>query len=189
MSLDLQAATLLVTDLCPVPSLIQRLGRLNRAAAEGDPTRPFVVVEPTGEDGKFTSLPYGTADHEFGEWPEETRAWLKSLGAGPISQRHLADAWQSTAPAPVNAGCCWLDGGPVTLVDAVREGSFGQTVLLESDRHDVVKHGKPVAEFALPMPPIPKHLKPQATQRCKGLLVVPDSLVTYSPLLGAKWKS
>lgn len=191
MSLDLQAATLLVTDLCPVPSLIQRLGRLNRAAADGDPTRPFVVVEPTDNDGKFTPLPYGTADHEFGEWPDETRAWLDSLGTGPspISQWHLAEAWQSqsTAPGPVSAGCCWLDGGPVTSVDAVREGSYGQTVLLESDRDDVVSGRKPIAEVALPMPPIPKHLKQQATQRCKGLLVIPDLLITYSRLLGAKW--
>lgn len=189
MSLDLQAATLLVTDLCPVPSLIQRLGRLNRAATDGDPTRPFVVVEPTDNDGQFTPLPYGTADDEFGEWPGEARTWLNSLGAGPITQRHLADAWQShsTASAPVSANCCWLDGGPVTSVDAVREGSYGQTVLLESDRDDVVSGRKPIAEVALPMPPIPKHLKQQATQRCKGLLVIPDSLITYSRLFGAKW--
>lgn len=33
MSLDL-SATLLVTDLAPVPALIQRLGRLNRRAEE-----------------------------------------------------------------------------------------------------------------------------------------------------------
>src|SRR5262249_8208627 len=45
MSLDL-SADLLVTDLAPVPALIQRLGRLNRRAKQGDPTRPFVVMEP-----------------------------------------------------------------------------------------------------------------------------------------------
>jgi CRISPR-associated endonuclease/helicase Cas3 len=45
MSLDLKGCTLLVTDLAPVPALIQRLGRLNRQAKPGDSTRPFTVLE------------------------------------------------------------------------------------------------------------------------------------------------
>lgn len=190
MSLDLQAATLLVTDLCPVPSLIQRLGRLNRAAEDGDPTCPFVVVEPTDDDGQFTHLPYGLSEKEFGNWPDEARAWLDSLGSGPVSQRQLADEWQSRphSAVPVHSKCCWLDDGPVTSVDAVREGSYGQTVLLERDRDNVASGRTPLAEVALPMPPVPPHLKSVATQRCKGVLVVPDSAIEYSPDCGAAWK-
>src|SRR5699024_9311777 len=52
MSLDL-SADLLVTDLAPVPALIQRLGRLNRRARPGDPPRSFIV------------LPYGAMDRPY----------------------------------------------------------------------------------------------------------------------------
>ena len=45
MSLDLKGCTLLITDICPVPAVIQRLGRLNRQARVGDMTRPFVMIE------------------------------------------------------------------------------------------------------------------------------------------------
>src|SRR6185503_19631742 len=72
MSLDL-SATLLVTDLAPVPALIQRLGRLNRRAREGDPTRPFVVIEPDD------SLPYKQADLNA------ARTWLGRLPDDGIS--------------------------------------------------------------------------------------------------------
>jgi len=40
MSLDLKGVTLLVTELAPVPALIQRLGRLNRQATAKDADPP-----------------------------------------------------------------------------------------------------------------------------------------------------
>ena len=53
MSLDL-SADLLVTDLAPVPSLIQRLGRLNRRSTPENPkpSKPFLIIEPD------TAAPY-----------------------------------------------------------------------------------------------------------------------------------
>ena len=53
MSLDLKGVTLLVTELAPVPALIQRLGRLNRQANKTSPTCPFLVTD-VGEN----HLPY-----------------------------------------------------------------------------------------------------------------------------------
>ena len=76
MSLDL-SADLLVTDLAPVPALIQRLGRLNRRAEQGDPTKPFVVVEPDN------ALPYTNGDLEI------ARQWLARLTNDGISQERL----------------------------------------------------------------------------------------------------
>jgi len=55
MSLDL-SADLLVTDLAPIPALIQRLGRLNRRASDNGPTKPFIVVE------QGSHLPYQPAE-------------------------------------------------------------------------------------------------------------------------------
>jgi hypothetical protein len=60
MSLDL-SASLLVTDLPPVPALIQRLGRLNRRAVRDD-AWPFVVIEPRKGDGTPAVLPYTAAE-------------------------------------------------------------------------------------------------------------------------------
>src|SRR5262249_48386096 len=77
MSLDL-SADLLVTDCAPVPALIQRLGRLNRRAEEGHPTKAFVMIEP---DGAKSYLPYTAGDLEA------ARVWLGKLPDDDISQR------------------------------------------------------------------------------------------------------
>jgi len=88
MSLDL-SASLLVTDLAPVPSLIQRLGRLNRYTETDDP-RSFIVTDPEGKDGKFSPLPYDADDLEL------ARSWLNQrLGDDDLSQQDLAEAWEA----------------------------------------------------------------------------------------------
>ena len=102
------------TEQAPVPALIQRLGRLNRQAQEGDPTRPFVVLPLTPEN----YLPYAPSDMKA------SATWLARLPDGNISQRHLADAWEQTnenPPEPVASA--WLDGGPQTTVSELREAS------------------------------------------------------------------
>ena len=78
MSLDL-SADLLITQLAPISSIIQRLGRLNRFAKRDDPW-PFLIYEPDPSPQGYP-LPY-TAEQlaEAGEW-------LGNLGEGPLSQR------------------------------------------------------------------------------------------------------
>ena len=92
MSLDL-SADLLVTDMAPVPAMIQRLGRLNRRANEGDPTKPFVVIEPDNY------LPYTPEDLELAQ------AWLTRLPKDGISQRDLSQAWEKTSDELPGASC------------------------------------------------------------------------------------
>ena len=70
MSLDL-SADLLITDLAPIPSLIQRLGRLNRRSVPENPQPPkpaFVCALPQGE--ARVELPYEKAELE------KARQWL-----------------------------------------------------------------------------------------------------------------
>ena len=98
VSLDLKAATLLITELAPVPALIQRLGRLNRHAVADDATRPFMLIEPKNADGEPSVLPYT---------PEEFRLalqWLEKLPNGEISQKDLAETWEQLDEGRARAG-------------------------------------------------------------------------------------
>jgi CRISPR-associated endonuclease/helicase Cas3 len=193
MSLDL-SATLLVTDLAPVPALIQRLGRLNRWAlppGHGEPvppTRPFIVIEPSDNQGSLATAPYDTG--ELGDWPAVSRRWLAVVQTQGISQSDLTNAWQEleTGEVPCPAASPWLDGGPATPVDATREASPGITVILEGRDSDDVKAGKPVAQVAVPMPPPPRQFNWRQWRRVQGFPLAPASSIIYDPKRGASWR-
>jgi len=182
-SLDL-SASLLVTDLAPVPALIQRLGRLNRRASGHDPW-PFVVIEPQRDDGTPAVLPYAAAELEG------ARRWLEVLGAGPLSQAALANAWQDDpeekGKRPEFVASAWLDGGPVTQVLELREASPGVSVILEQDEHAANQKGSRIAEFILPMPPAPRGLV-WRKGTCKGIPVALSGGIDYDPLRGGRWQ-
>lgn len=178
MSLDL-SADLLVTELAPVPSLVQRLGRLNRRAGLGDPPKPFVVVEPEH------SLPYDESDLEV------ARAWLESAElAGAVSQRDLADAWRRVDTArsePIHVSCNWLDGGFHTTPGDLRETAPSITVLLEQDASSVARGRVKAGEVALPMN-AKRGLDWASWRRVKHVPVVPDEVISYEPLRGGEWR-
>lgn len=175
MSLDLKGCTLLVTESATVPAIIQRLGRLNRQAEEGDETRPFVVLEPEN------SLPYTPGDLEA------VKAWLGKLPVGDLSQRDLAAAWVQTAENPPDlVASAWLDGGPRTTVTELREASPGVTVILIGDVSKAV--GKNLGKYTLPMPPPPKAMNWRDWPKYRGLPVAPDDCVDYDPERGATWR-
>jgi CRISPR-associated endonuclease/helicase Cas3 len=180
MSLDLKGVTLLVTELAPVPSLIQRLGRLNRQATAESLTRPFVVIVPEGE------LPYTAAGLDG------ARAWLTALGEGPLSQDHLAKAWEDfdKDQRPPFVAAAWLDGGPATQVLELREASPGITVVLQRDGVAVRTGRLHPARAALPMPPPPRPWRNQWRQwpQAKGLPVAPTEAIAYDPQRGAQWQ-
>jgi CRISPR-associated endonuclease/helicase Cas3 len=181
MSLDL-SATLLVTELAPVPALIQRLGRLNRRAEENDPTRPFLVVEPMNDDGSPAVLPYTPQELE------DAKKWLNALGNGPLSQTDLAAKWEDDATNRLEfIGSAWLDGGPSTQVLELREASPGLTVVLDRDWADLKNGAKSVTEVALPMPPPPRGMDWRKWPEFKGVPVAPPDLIGYEPERGAQW--
>jgi CRISPR-associated endonuclease/helicase Cas3 len=181
MSLDL-SADLLVTDLAPVPALVQRLGRLNRRS---HPDRPEEVK-------RCVVLPFSGLPYEQGL--VEANAWIDRLGEGrPLGQRDLVRAWQADDPGgssrPVEQAI-WLDGGMATIPQPCRLASPGLTVLRQHDADDVASGRSPLAEMVLPMPPPPRRFAQQwrAWPRVLGVPVAPHEAIDYDDRRGGRWR-
>lgn len=176
MSLDL-SADLLVSDLAPVPALIQRLGRLNRRVnpKQPGPTRPFLVLP-------FSGMPYAKPESAL----PEAQDWLSRLGSGPLSQRDLVAAWSASGGHVEATPSAWWDVGYSTQPDQVRDGSAGITVLLESDAATVQRKSSESVRFAIPMNP-PRGSAWMRWRRVAHLPVVPQAAITYDAMKGARW--
>lgn len=182
MSLDLKGCTMLITDLAKVPALIQRLGRLNRQAEPGDPTRPLIVIEP---DGPKPFLPY-TPDEL-----EAARKWLRKLPDRAITQRDLSEKWEHADGAlPEHVDSAWLDGGPCTTVTELRDLSPGISVLLREDvDHMLASRGKDddVGRYVIPMNQ-PYGVAWQNWCKHKGIPIAEPGFVRYDGKRGAEWE-
>lgn len=90
MSLDL-SADLLITDDAPVPSLIQRMGRLNRRSTPSNPLPSrWAYVRPIATNAV---LPYKKPDYD------QTARWLSKLTerGNELSQKDLSEAFAQCA--------------------------------------------------------------------------------------------
>lgn len=91
MSLDLDA-DLLVTELAPVSSLVQRFGRANRHRVRGDGFRADIYIYEPVRTAPYSAEDFGAA-----------RKFLDALGVQPgmgveLSQRALAEALEQHTP-------------------------------------------------------------------------------------------
>jgi CRISPR-associated endonuclease/helicase Cas3 len=178
MSLDL-SADLLVSEYSPVPSLIQRLGRLNRFGDAPEELKEALFVEPEG------TLPYDK------QMVEVAAHWLDGLCDGsPRSQSDLAVSFMSLSetetetPTPVSF-CDWFDKPweSRTVKRAIEESGYTVELVRCSD----MGRGNPV-EMAIPMP-FPKGDEWRSWEREKRFLIVPDEEIIYDEFRGAKWKT
>lgn len=129
MSLDLDA-DVLITEVAPIPALVQRFGRANRHLARGLDFRATL----------HTYLPPGDRPYFRGEL-EAAKAFLQEFGNVEISQRQLAEALERYAPPErePDGSASFLDSGYYAMPGSFRDtDEFAVPCILDQDL-DAVK--------------------------------------------------
>ncbi len=184
VSLDI-SADLLISDLAPVPALIQRMGRLNRRAkADGSSgIRPALFLLPENE------RPYDKNDLEA------AKGWLALLGEKPVSQKDLAAAFEAMDQGGPVKKCesKWLDGGPFSEPGLVREAEMSIPVVRQEDSRPCFdSRGRPVMKeitrYAVPMPLRQVAKEISGWRKAAYAFVAPAGRISYSKDWGAEWQ-
>lgn len=182
MSLDLDAE-ILVTELAPITSLIQRMGRCNRDSTKmrQRPIGRVYVLRP--EVGK--EKPYEKEELEVAD------TFVNRLAGNDVSQDKLETIYRECDPREVEPSklCPFLDSGPYAeaRVETFREtDEFTVPCILNDDKTRVlatIAKGEPIDGFILP---VPRYLAeapgPGDSRLPRWLLIAPDS--RYDKLIG-----
>ncbi len=123
MSLDI-SADLLVSAMCPLPSLVQRLGRLNRYAKTNNPCPAFCY--------SFSGRPYH--EHDDPAYMLAAERMVEELAGKPCSQATLntyINQLQGNEELPQYSA--WLDGGWQSEPMPLREGDNSITLVRQED--------------------------------------------------------
>jgi len=193
MSLDI-SADMLVTAECPLPALVQRLGRLNRYATADDPW-PCLVYP-------FKGLPYNEdparadLDGDCIASMKVARDAVNELGGKPCSQADLAarlDAMHDAEEPECYAAL--FDDGWVTEPMPVRDSDQSVTVIWERDLSEIERElgtdrkrwsaGR-LAPWTIPMN-YPKWLKPFEWEKAGPYPIARESDLNYTEREGAQW--
>jgi CRISPR-associated endonuclease/helicase Cas3 len=193
MSLDL-SADLMVTAECPLPSLVQRLGRLNRYASGNDP-RPCLVYpflgDPYNEEEKHLLT---KGDCRAGM--EATRRLLDELQGLPCSQADLAGRLDGMKDREEpDRSSAWLHGGWLSEPQPARVGDQSITIVREEDLREIEGElgredrrfwtSKRLVPWTIPML---YDRRFAFTRRVGGYPLAPAGTVRYDQKEGATWQ-
>lgn len=192
MSLDLDA-DILISEIALVPSMIQRLGRLNRFITVKEPGTPRTAYfyRPKNEQ------PYGKDKEEAKMLFEQSYQWLDELiklnANRPISQADLAEYFQKLPSINKNEldlrdlRTNWLDSGWFAIPEEVREPNASVSVILPEDEKICRDDRKKIIEKAIPMT---YSNKMEEWDKLKGNLIAPPNTIAYGEEekeRGARW--
>ncbi|MHB8745537.1 MAG: CRISPR-associated helicase Cas3' [Gammaproteobacteria bacterium] len=182
MSLDLDA-DVLISEVAPIPALIQRLGRLNRHVTPEFPGTPRTVLFLTPSNEK----PYTKDELAL------SKQWIEALQreGRPLSQDDLARRFHALAPNEVKSlplGTEWLDSGWHAVPGAIREGACSVSVILSEDESACRENGVNIINRKIPMNFAARHGM-GAWREFKGNLIAPESVIDYDKEMGATWRT
>lgn len=199
MSLDL-SADLLVTDIAPVPALIQRMGRLNRRATPDDPGKPKpALICPLPNIKGDAYKPYEKSEIDT------CLIWVQKLLDlnESLSQRDLADKFLEISDPKeydyekAEKRACFFSGVWRTRPGMTRGEGYTISVILKEDykKCNDFKYGQPSPDW------IRKHevaipIKPEALkwEKLAGVRIAPKEFIAYDynettkEGTGASWK-
>lgn len=148
MSLDLDA-DVLITEIAPIPSLVQRFGRSNRHLAKGQDFRSRLVVY----------MPEGDKPYDQKIDLEPALIFLNDLPQKDISQRCLAEKLEEHSPKVRQADgdfAPFLSSGYYAVPGNFREiDNFTNPCILSDDLEDVKRcldDKKPIDAYVISVP-------------------------------------
>lgn len=177
MSLDLDA-DLLISEIAPIPALIQRLGRLNRRVTEEEPGSPREAFFLTPENAP----PYEDEELMLAEkWVNE----LMKLNR-PLAQADLSERFNALSPLKeltIDIRNRWLDDGWMATPELVREIGYSVSVILAEDEKACRQSSAEIIKRAIPMNYNANRMK--GWPEFKGHLIAPPGAIDYNKERGA----
>ena len=124
MSLDLDA-DVLITEIAPIPALIQRLGRLNRRVTPEEPGSPRTAAFYAPK----SALPYDDESLKLAEcWVDELIGLNRPLSQATLSRYFDTLAHEDEIELDTRTG--WLDSGWLATPEHVREPGCSVSVII-----------------------------------------------------------